>query len=121
MRRFGADGETEFSLGEKTGGNDTQAVAFVRPHDISVTREQTGPALPAQVVRFNAAGPVANLELKRLDSGEQFAVQLSKELFQQLQPKPGEKVFVELKNVKIFSDDYSIEVGPEVCLILRFF
>ena len=46
--------------------------------------------------------------MKRSDSGEQFTVQLSKELFQQLQPKPGEQVFVELKNVKVFSDDYSI-------------
>ena len=101
-------GETEFAIGENTGEVETSAVAFVRPHDIRVTREQSGPALAAQVVRSNAAGPVANLELKRLDSGEQFAVQLSKELFQQLQPKPGEKVFVELKNVKIFSDDYSI-------------
>jgi hypothetical protein len=35
-------------------------------------------------------------------------VQLSKELFQELSPKPGEQVFVELKNVKVFSDDYSI-------------
>ncbi len=35
-------------------------------------------------------------------------MQLSKELFQELQPKPGEKVFVQLRNVKIFSDDYSI-------------
>jgi sulfate transport system ATP-binding protein len=101
-------GETEFSIGEKTGENDTQAVAFVRPHDIRVTREAVGPALAAQVVRSNAAGPVANLELKRLDSGEQFNVQLSKEQFQQLQPKPGEQVFVELKNVKVFADDYSI-------------
>jgi sulfate transport system ATP-binding protein len=101
-------GETEFSLGERTGENDTQAVAFVRPHDIHVTREAVGPALAALVVRSNAAGPVANLELKRLDSGEQFNVQLSKEQFQQLQPKPGEQVFVELKNVKVFSDDYSI-------------
>jgi hypothetical protein len=25
-----------------------------------------------------------------------------------LQPRPGEQVFVELKNVKVFSDDYSI-------------
>ena len=85
-----------------------RAVAFVRPHDIRVTREASGPALAAQVVRSNAAGPVANLELKRLDSGEQFNVQLSKEQFQQLQPKPGEKVFVELKNVRVFADDYSI-------------
>ena len=101
-------GETEFELPEKTGEVETSAIAFVRPHDIRVTREPSGPALAALVIRSNAAGPVANLELKRLDSGEQFAVQLSKELFQQLQPKPGERVFVQLKNVKIFSDDYSI-------------
>jgi sulfate/thiosulfate transport system ATP-binding protein len=101
-------GETEFVLSEKTGQAETAAIAFVRPHDIRVTREPTGPALVAQVVRSNAAGPVANLELKRLDSGEQFTVQLSKELFQELSPKPGEQVFVVLKNVKIFSDDYSI-------------
>jgi sulfate transport system ATP-binding protein len=101
-------GDTEFSLGVKTGENDTATVAFVRPHDIRVTRQAGGPALAAQVVRSNAAGPVANLELKRLDSGELFTVQLSKEQFQELQPKPGEPVFVELKNVKIFGDDYSI-------------
>ena len=101
-------GDTEFSLNEKTGETETQAVAFVRPHDIRVTRAATGPALAAQVIRSNAAGPVANLELKRLDSGEQFTVQLSKELYQELQPKAGEQVFVELRNVKIFSDDYSI-------------
>ena len=51
---------------------------------------------------------MANLELKRLDSGEQFTVQLSKELFQELSPKPGEQVFVELRNVRVFGDDYSI-------------
>ena len=101
-------GETAFDLAEKSGGTDTAAVAFVRPHDIRVTRAPGGPALAALVVRSNAAGPVANLELKRLDSGELFTVQLSKELFQELQPKPGEPVFVELKNVKVFSDDYSI-------------
>ena len=101
-------GETEFQLENNTGEVDTDTVAFVRPHDIRVTREATGPALAAEVIRSNAAGPLANLELKRLDSGEQFAVQLSKEQYQQLQPKPGEQVFVELRNVKIFSDDYSI-------------
>ncbi len=101
-------GDTEFSLEGNTGEMETNTVAFVRPHDIRVTRVATGPALAAEVIRSNAAGPLANLELKRLDSGEQFAVQLSKEQYQQLQPKPGDQVFVELRNVKIFSDDYSI-------------
>ena len=101
-------GGTEFATPDATGETETEAVAFVRPHDIRVTRQASGPALAALVVRSNAAGPVANLELKRLDSGEIFTVQLSKELFQELSPKAGETVFVELKNVKIFSDDYSI-------------
>jgi len=101
-------GGTEFSAPDAAGEPDSEAVAFVRPHDIRVTRNASGPALAAQVVRFHAAGPMANLELKRLDSGEIFTVQLSKELFQELSPQPGEPVFVELKNVKVFSDDYSI-------------
>jgi sulfate transport system ATP-binding protein len=102
-------GDTEFNVPETAGEADTPAVAFVRPHDIRVTREPGGPGmLAARVIRSNAAGPVANLDLARLDTGEQFAVQLSKEQFQQLQPKAGEPVFVELRNVKVFSDDYSI-------------
>ena len=101
-------GGTAFATPDAAGETDSEAVAFVRPHDIRVTRQASGPALAAQVIRSNAAGPVANLELRRLDSGEVFTVQLSKELFQELSPKPGEEVFVELKNVKIFADDYSI-------------
>ena len=101
-------GDTEFATTDAAGEVDSTAVAFVRPHDIRVTRQAAGPALAATVIRSNAAGPVANLELKRLDSGELFTVQLSKELFQELQPTAGEQVFVELKNVKVFSDDYSI-------------
>jgi len=102
-------GGTGFAVPETAGEADTPAVAFVRPHDIRVTREPGGPAmLAARVIRSNAAGPLANLELVRLDTGEQFTVQLSKEQFQQLQLKAGEPVFVELRNVKVFSDDYSI-------------
>jgi sulfate transport system ATP-binding protein len=101
-------GDTEFATTDTAGEVNSTAVAFVRPHDIRVTRQASAPALAAIVIRSNAAGPVANLELKRLDSGELFTVQLSKELFTELSPKPGEQVFVELKNVKVFTDDYSI-------------
>ena len=102
-------GENEFSVPETAGETETDTVAFVRPHDIRITREANGPkTFPARVVRCNAAGPVANLELERLDGRGQFTAQLSKEEFQQLQLKAGEQVFVELKNVKVFSDDFSI-------------
>ncbi|HVU26640.1 MAG TPA: sulfate ABC transporter ATP-binding protein [Verrucomicrobiae bacterium] len=102
-------GETEFAVEETVGETDTDAVAFVRPHDIRITRESNGQkTFSALIIRCNAAGPLANLELERVNGGGQFTAQLSKEEFQQLQPKAGERVFVELKNVKVFSEDYSI-------------
>lgn len=101
-------GGTEFAAPSAAGEADSEAVAFVRPHDIRVSRNQAGPSLSAEVVRVHAAGPMASLELKRLDSGEKIAVQLSKEQFQELSPRSGELVFVELKNVRVFGEDYSI-------------
>jgi sulfate transport system ATP-binding protein len=102
-------GDTEFSVPETAGGNETPTVAFVRPHDIRITREPNVPkTFAALVLRSNAAGPVANLELERVNGGGQFTAQLSKEEFQQLLPRPGEQVFVELKNVKVFAEDFSI-------------
>ena len=102
-------GETEPDLAEKSGNGEVSTVAFVRPHDIRITREAAGPkSFPARVLRSNAAGPVANLDLERLNGAGQFTAQLSKEEFIQLQPKAGEQVFVELKNVKVFNPDYSI-------------
>jgi sulfate transport system ATP-binding protein len=102
-------GETEFTAPNTAGEPDTDAVAFVRPHDIRLTREPgSNKAFPARIVYCNAAGPVANLELERIEGGGHFSAQLSKDEFQQLQPKPGELVFAELKNVKVFGEDYSI-------------
>jgi len=103
------DGSLSAEDVESAIDSNADTVAFVRPHDIKVTRDADGGSrLAAKVTRSNAAGPVANLELVRLDTGEHFTVQLSKEEFQQLQPVAGEQVFVELRNVKVFSDDYSI-------------
>jgi sulfate/thiosulfate transport system ATP-binding protein len=102
-------GDTKFTAPEIAGETDSDAVAFVRPHDIRVTREPHGPAtLKARVKHFTAVGPFASLELERLDSHEQFTVQLTKEQFRNLEPQAGEELFVELQKVKIFPEDYSI-------------
>jgi sulfate transport system ATP-binding protein len=102
-------GEGKFTAPGIAGETDSDAVAFVRPHDIRVARAPGGPTtLKARVKYFNAVGPFANLELERLDSHEQFTVQLSKEQFRELQPRLGEELFVELRNVKVFPEDFSI-------------
>lgn len=102
-------GDTEFAVEETVGETDLNAVAFVRPHDVRITREAgEQKTFPARILRCHTAGPVANLELERLPGGARFTAQLSKDEFQRLQPQAGEEVSVELKNVKIFAEDYCI-------------
>jgi sulfate transport system ATP-binding protein len=102
-------GGTSFATPETSGERDADAIAFVRPHDVRLTREPGAQTtFAARIVRCNAAGPVANLELERVHDGGPFAAQLSKEEFQLLQPKAGEQMFVELKKLKVFPEDYSI-------------
>ena len=102
-------GDSKFAATGAADGTEKSATAFVRPHDIRVSREPRGTdTLKARVKHCNAVGPFANLELERLDSHEQFTVQLSKEQFRELQPLPGEELFVELRNVRVFPEDFSI-------------
>ena len=101
-------GESKFAAPEHFGEGDSSATALVRSHDIRVTRDPASPAaFPAKVVRFSVVGAIVRLELER-ENGESFTAQLSKELFQELNPQPGGRVYVELQNVKIFPEDFSI-------------
>lgn len=102
-------GEARFDAAGAKGVPGSAAQAFVRPHDIRVSRMANGSAtLPARVVRFHAAGPVAHLELERLDDGSSVSAQLSKEELRELELQVGEVVHVGLRQVRVFTEDYSI-------------
>ncbi len=102
-------GGAEFHAPGHASAPDSGAVAYVRPHDIRLTREHTGQSsFAARILRVNAAGPVVQVELERLDDRSQFGVQLSREFSRQLNPQAGEQVFVELQNLRVFAEDYSI-------------
>jgi sulfate transport system ATP-binding protein len=103
-------GETAFAAAESVStAAQSPAVAFVRPHDIRITREPVPPrTFEARVIRSNAAGPFAQLELERVQGNDRFMAQLSKDEFQRLLPKNGETVSVELVNVRVFGEDFSI-------------
>ena len=102
-------GEKKFQVSDQDGSPETPAVAFVRPHDIRISREPRGHAtLPARIIRCQPTGPFALLELQRLDNSAPFEVQLGKEQFHELELKPGDQVYVELQNIRVFPEDYSI-------------
>jgi sulfate transport system ATP-binding protein len=103
-------GSVELAAPEYIDTLDTQAVSFVRPYNIEVEREATGPEfIPARILFIRAVGPVVHLELKRKDTDELVEVELGKERFRQLALTAGELVFVKPRDLKIFiPEDYVI-------------
>ena len=102
-------GAISINLPEHRQTNDSPAVAYVRPHDIEITRtRQSAEEIEAQICHIWGAGAIARLELKRLDTGELIEAELTRQLYRELQLREGEKVFLRPRHMRIFIDDYQI-------------
>ena len=102
-------GNTSLPAPEYPAAQDAPAMIYVRPHEIHVANQSNGlQSLPALIRDVNPAGPLVHIELERLDDGAKFAVELTREQSRNVQLTPGSQVFVELKNLRVFSEDYSI-------------
>ena len=103
-------GNMEISVPEFADTQDTEAVSYVRPHEIEIRREANNDEfIQAQVLFVRGVGPVVQVELKRIDTGEYVEAELSKETARELSLKEGEKVFVKPKDLRVFiPQDYCI-------------
>ena len=102
-------GKAAFRLPNHQLVKDAPAVAYVRPHEIKVqTHPSAAASLPARVHQVSYAGPLVRLELAREDEEGRFAVELTREESRGIRLEPGSRVFVELTNLRVFADDYSI-------------
>jgi sulfate/thiosulfate transport system ATP-binding protein len=102
-------GETAFLLPDHPAAHDAPAVAFVRPHEMKLSNLPNGDAsFPAVVRHINSAGPLVRVELERAGDGSRFAVELTREESRAVQLQPDTQVFVQLKNLRVFGEDYSI-------------
>lgn len=96
-------GELELSLDEHHQTNDSPAVAYVRPHDIEVTRHSDGNnSIQATIHYIHAIGSVVRLELERTDTNAQIEAELSRERFDSLKLIEGETVYVRPHNLRVF-------------------
>ena len=86
-----------------------QTVAYVRPHELDISRLPGGETgVPAVVRYIHAVGPTVRLELEYQDSGRRLDAELTREKFQELRLTPGETVYATPRRLQVFSDDYSI-------------
>ncbi len=102
-------GRAEYAMPEDEASKDAPAIAYVRPHDIKIHRQIAGPDfIPAAIKLINPMGSVVRLQLDALDESGAFEVELTREEWKLHNYQAGENVFVELRNLRVFSDDYVI-------------
>ena len=101
-------GTVQFSSIEVPYLGDRQQVVgdarvFVRPHDLTIDFKSDGlPALEAQVVRMQSAGPLVRIELRTAD-GQTLAAELSQERFGTMNSQSGSKVYVRPRHIRVFA------------------
>lgn len=109
-------GNLELEAPDHQEAVDAQAVAFVRPHDLELHRHRTGEQDIETIVRYvNAIGPLVRVELARKEVDELIQVELTQERYRELQVKRGERVFVQLKHLRLFLGEGKQET-PRVSL-----
>ncbi|MCA0445875.1 MAG: sulfate ABC transporter ATP-binding protein [Bacteroidetes bacterium] len=85
---------------------EANQVGFVRPHDISIEVTPNGlDRFEAVVDRVFSIGNLTRVELKLTESGRFVDSEISKETFDKLQIKTGDKVFIKLNKIKVFQAD----------------
>jgi len=93
------------------GAGDGAGVhAFVRPHDVELTLEEGEPGASvarARVERMTRVGFTIRIELQ-LDDGQSLSVELTKDRVAELGISAGDRVFVNLREAKLFVQDYAI-------------
>jgi len=83
--------------------------AFVRPHDVRLAKpeDDRDPVALARVERLTRIGAQVKVALE-LPDGESMTVQMSKTEIESLGLEPGDRVLVDLRDAKVFVEDYSI-------------
>jgi sulfate transport system ATP-binding protein len=88
--------------------HDAQAVAYVRPHDIEVSRVQNAVChAPATVTAVHAVGPLVRIELERRDAHQgdgpaRFEAHIARSRHLELELKPGDAVYFGFVDFQIY-------------------
>lgn len=91
-----------------SGADSKSAMIYIRPHLLDIVRETTGTnSFRGTVKHLNPAGPLVRVEIMS-EWGTLVYVELTQERYKALNLKRGENVFVKPKEMKVFSQDFSI-------------
>jgi sulfate transport system ATP-binding protein len=88
------------------------AVAYVRPHDIDISRTpQDNTALKVEVNLVRAIGSVVRVEVAAGNTGELIEIELSRERFDAAPLANGDQVFIRPRQFRVFETGEQIELS----------
>ncbi|MBM4068536.1 MAG: sulfate/molybdate ABC transporter ATP-binding protein [Planctomycetes bacterium] len=88
---------------------ERSAAVYVRPHELEIDRNATGEgSLPARVQHVIAAGSVAKIQVLVADSGQDLAIEMSRERLAELKLQAGDSVYVFPRRAHVFCGEYCI-------------
>jgi sulfate/thiosulfate transport system ATP-binding protein len=97
------------SAGDDQASPGGKATAYVRPHDVEVSRLANGtPSFIAEVISTSMTGPTARVYLQLRETKELVEAEMTREQHRELDLAAGEIVHVSWRKAKVFTDDYSI-------------
>lgn len=76
--------------------------AYIRPHDIEITKTAEAGSIRARVLHIAAVGPIVKVELEHLDTNESIQAEITRQVYKRLELAVGQTVFISLQNYRIF-------------------
>jgi len=95
-------GDYKLPAPEFDGVNNQTAIAYVRPHDIELTQDNSEGAIPATISHVSTAGSVLRIELKNNLSDDVIHVELPRSHERSLNLTVGANVFARPTSSKVF-------------------
>ncbi len=93
-------GSVRIDASEHKSAEASQAIAYVRPHDIDLSREELTDSLQGTVTDIRPLGGIVRLLLKH--NSELIEVELSRERYQQDNLAVGDVVYFKPRQAKVF-------------------
>ncbi|HWQ94833.1 MAG TPA: sulfate ABC transporter ATP-binding protein [Gammaproteobacteria bacterium] len=106
-------GDYQQDIEEHGEAEDAAAIAFVRPHDLELSREPGTEVLASVTIEhIQTVGPRVRVEVRHEDQSI-IDVELTREQFQVLKLQEGEHVYIKPKNIRVFLENAAAQSGQQ--------
>ncbi|MFP5392245.1 MAG: sulfate/molybdate ABC transporter ATP-binding protein [Gammaproteobacteria bacterium] len=100
-----ASGDASFAVPDHAAVQNKDGIAYVRPHDLDIERFTPGAeGIVVKLRRAHAIGPLAQLDLERLDSADPIEAVIPNERYRSMQLKEGDTLVVKPRRMQVFVD-----------------